>query len=70
MRWPPAIERIREDIATARRRDPAARSTLEILLTYLRETLRILSDVLDIGRKPDLWASEYPPLTAQIARKS
>ena len=34
MRWPPAIERIREDIATARRRDPAARSTLEILLTY------------------------------------
>ena len=34
MGWPPAIERIREDIATARQRDPAARSTLEVLLTY------------------------------------
>jgi serine O-acetyltransferase len=31
MAW---LERIREDVATARRRDPAARSTLEILLTY------------------------------------
>lgn len=30
----PVLERLREDIATAQRRDPAARSSLEVLLTY------------------------------------
>ncbi|CAD5989546.1 serine O-acetyltransferase EpsC [Agreia sp. COWG] len=33
-RGPAAFARVREDIATARRRDPASRSRLEVLLSY------------------------------------
>jgi carboxyl-terminal processing protease len=31
---------------------------------HLRETLRVLSDAIDLGRNRELWASNRPPLTA------
>jgi carboxyl-terminal processing protease len=36
---------------------------------HLRETLRILSDAVDLGRKPEGWAGDHAPLTAQVATK-
>jgi carboxyl-terminal processing protease len=33
----------------------------------LRESLRVLSDAIALGRNRDLWASNRPPLTAQVA---
>ncbi len=37
---------------------------------HLREALRVLDDALDMGRKPELWASDHAPLTARITKKS
>jgi len=37
---------------------------------HLRESLRILSDAVDLGRKPEGWAGNHAPLTAQVATKS
>ncbi|MFT3782484.1 MAG: carboxy terminal-processing peptidase [Nibricoccus sp.] len=37
---------------------------------HLRETMRILFDAIELGRKPGNWAGEYAPLTAQLAKKS
>ena len=31
---------------------------------YLRETLRVVSDAIALGRNKELWASNRPPLTA------
>jgi carboxyl-terminal processing protease len=36
---------------------------------HLRETLRVLSDAVDLGRKPQGWAGDHAPLTAQVATK-
>ena len=36
---------------------------------HLRETLRILSDAVDLGRKRTDWAGEHAPLTAQVTTK-
>jgi len=36
---------------------------------HLRETLRVLSDAIDLGRKPEGWAGDHAPLTAQVATK-
>jgi len=36
---------------------------------HLKETLRVLTDALDMGRKRDLWATDHPPLTAQVGTK-
>jgi carboxyl-terminal processing protease len=36
---------------------------------HLRETLRVLTDALDLGKKPELWVSGHPPLTAEVATK-
>ena len=36
---------------------------------HLRETLRILTDAVDLGRKPEGWAGNHAPLTAQVATK-
>ncbi len=37
---------------------------------HLRETLRIISDAVDLGRKKADWAGDRAPLTAQVATKS
>jgi carboxyl-terminal processing protease len=34
---------------------------------HLRETLRILTDAVDLGRKQSDWAGDHAPLTAQVA---
>ena len=36
---------------------------------HLRETLRVISDAVDLGRKPEGWAGDHAPLTAQVAAK-
>jgi carboxyl-terminal processing protease len=36
---------------------------------HLREALRILTDAVDLGSKPERWASDRAPLTAQVAAK-
>ena len=36
----------------------------------LREAMRILNDAIEIGRKPELWASDHAPLTARITKRS
>lgn len=37
---------------------------------HLRESLRVLSDALNLGRDPIRWAHEYAPLTAQAVKGS
>jgi carboxyl-terminal processing protease len=37
---------------------------------HLRETLRILTDGIDLGHKPAGWVGDHAPLTAQLATKS
>ena len=37
---------------------------------HLRETLRVLSDAVDLGRKQSDWAGDHAPLTAQVNTKS
>lgn len=36
---------------------------------HLRETLRILTDAVDLGSQPERWAGNHAPLTAQVAAK-
>jgi hypothetical protein len=31
---------------------------------HLRESLRVLTDAIELGRNRELWASNRPPLTA------
>lgn len=35
---------------------------------HLRETLRVLTDALDMGHKKELWASDHAPLTASTSK--
>jgi len=37
---------------------------------HLREALRVLDDALEMGRKPELWASDHAPLTVRVTKKS
>lgn len=37
---------------------------------HLRETLRVLTDALDMGHKKELWASDHAPLTATSSKGS
>jgi carboxyl-terminal processing protease len=36
---------------------------------HLRETLRIVTDAIDLGKKPEQWAGDRAPLTAQVTPK-
>lgn len=36
---------------------------------HLRESLRVLSDALELAQKRELWASDHAPLTAQVDKK-
>lgn len=35
---------------------------------HLRETLRVVSDALQMGQKRELWATDHAPLTASVAK--
>ena len=37
---------------------------------HLREALRILTDAVELGSKPERWAGNHAPLTAQVTPKS
>jgi carboxyl-terminal processing protease len=44
--------------------DPEENDTYVKADVHLRETLRVLTDAIELGRNRDLWASNRPPLTA------
>jgi carboxyl-terminal processing protease len=35
---------------------------------HLRETMRILTDAIDLGAKPSGWAGDHAPLTALVTK--
>jgi carboxyl-terminal processing protease len=51
----------------ARRDEREGYARLDI---HLREAMRVLMDAAQLGRDPEIWAADHPPLTAQFAARA